>query len=408
MNGPGFFEDTKNLMLIGGAACIGIAATVAMTFSTSSNHGLYVYDDFVAPVVSYEVITPLSGSNRLYGTVLTRKGEELTGFLRWDRNEASWGDILDGTGQNGRQSGLRFGHLESLEPLNSRSALLTMRSGQTVEMSGGSSDLGRSLRALIVSTPGLSDTKLGWKDIEFVDFYEAPQDLIPNEGRLYGTLTTTSGESFTGTITWDVDEVYSSDVLDGEMGRVDFEVPFGAIERIERHNSRAARVLLHTGEELVLSGTNDVNRQNSGIAVSDPELGQISVDWKNFESVRFHGADNETQLGWYNGGKAIEGTVITESGDELTGLIEWDLDETRTWELLNGDANGIEYKIEFGKIANITKTDGGSLVELLDGRSMELSGSNDVQRGNQGIRITTDGQSEKVRWSEFSELRINR
>src|SRR5688572_5736552 len=32
----------------------------------------------------------------LYGRVLTTAGEELEGFLRWDRNETHWSDLLDG------------------------------------------------------------------------------------------------------------------------------------------------------------------------------------------------------------------------------------------------------------------------------------------------------------------------
>jgi len=36
-----------------------------------------------------------SGDNRLYGRVVTVRGREYEGYLRWDRNEGSWADLLD-------------------------------------------------------------------------------------------------------------------------------------------------------------------------------------------------------------------------------------------------------------------------------------------------------------------------
>ena len=42
-------------------------------------------------------VAPLraSGDNRLYGRVVTSDGQEYEGYLRWDRNEGSWADLLD-------------------------------------------------------------------------------------------------------------------------------------------------------------------------------------------------------------------------------------------------------------------------------------------------------------------------
>lgn len=46
---------------------------------------------------SYELREPHTGNNLLYGTVRTRNGDVHRGFLRWDRNEGSWGGLLDVT-----------------------------------------------------------------------------------------------------------------------------------------------------------------------------------------------------------------------------------------------------------------------------------------------------------------------
>ena len=54
---------------------------------------------------------------------------------------------------------------------------------------------------------------------------------------MFGTLETLGGDEFTGWITWDMDEIYSEDVLDGRDGRSDVDVPFGSIESLERASS---------------------------------------------------------------------------------------------------------------------------------------------------------------------------
>ena len=367
----------------------------------------------VEPAVSslaYRVVTPLSGANRLYGTVHTVGGEHLTGYIRWDRNEGSWTDLLDANKPMERGgssvSGIRFGHVDEIEVLSNRAALFKLKSGEEVELRARASDLGTGLRALTIDHDGGSHSELRWRDLERVEFEEAPSDSRPAEGRLFGTLTTRSGMEFTGYIAWDVDEIYSSDVLDGDLDGERLRIPFGAIASIERHASWAALVQLHDGEELILDGRADVDDSNSGISVSDPALGQIKVDWDEFESVRFHGADTEDGFSVMDGGGRIEGTVITEDGQQLSGTIRWDRDEAYTWEMLNGSVDDVEFNVEFGMIANIVKTMAGAEVTLRDGRIFELSESNDVDDGNRGIVVETERREVEVEWDDFRQLTL--
>ena len=44
---------------------------------------------------------------------------------------------------------------------------------------------------------------------------------------------------------------------------------------------------------------------------------------------------------------------------------------------------------------------------LRDGRTFELSRGNDVDRGNRGIRIRTDGREFEVDWDDFAEVRFD-
>jgi len=353
--------------------------------------------------------TPLSGTNRLYGTVTTRSGQTHTGFIRWDRNEGSWADLLDATklndrGRSATLSGLRFGHVQRIDVTGRESARFTLRSGQRIQFGSQASDLGTGLRALTVDKHDNSQAEFEWRDLRAVEFSQAPSGARPPNGRLYGTMTTRSGHQFTGYVTWDVDEIYSSDILDGDLRGKRQQIPFGAIASIDRVNSGAARVMLHSGEEMVLRGTNDVNRRNSGISVSDPALGQVKVGWEAFDNVRFHGTDQESRLTDFGLAGALKGTVVTTSGDEYFGVVRWDRDESHVWELLDGEHRGIEFKIELGNVDQIDKTLRGVRVTLKDGRVFDLYGSNDVDHRNRGIAVGTQGRV--VDWDDFELFRL--
>lgn len=251
-------------------------------------------------------------------------------------------------------------------------------------------------------------TELGWREIEEVSFDPAPAGAVPPAGRLHGTLQTVSGMEFTGFVAWDIDEILTSDVLDGEFQGRSYEVPFGAVASIAREGLESVRATLHSGEELLLSGSNDVNRRNNGITVSDPGLGAVNVSWEDFALLRFHAPAVEMTVHDFDGGRPLVGTVTTASGGTVSGRIQWDADEAWSWETLDGWAGETEFEIEFSKIAGIAKVGDGAAVTLRDGRVFHLERSNDVGRGNRGVVVSTEvdgvNLSVKVAWKEFLEL----
>jgi len=311
-------------------------------------------------------------------------------------------------GSSATQSGIRFGHVKSIAALDSRTALFTLKSGREVVFSANATDLGSNLRALIIEQLDGNVIELEWGDLDVVEFEAAPEDASPPSSRNYGTMTTHSGMEFTGYITWDVDEIYSSDVLNGDDGRDDRAIPFGSIERIDRDSSRGAMVTLDTGEEVLLTGTTDVDESNNGISVSDPGLGQVKVSWYEFASVRFHEAEAHAGYGQFDGGQAIFGTVTTRDGKDYTGEVVWDCDEAYTWEMLNGEQDGVTFHVEFSKIASLRPISSwGTEVTLRDGRTFELRGSNDVDDGNRGILVRLDnGDEVEVEWDDLEVLRL--
>lgn len=403
-------DDARSIMWIAGSAlaAVMITASFVRAGADQERRGYTVrIDHDVRPVHRLEMAaTPITGSGRLYGRVLTRDGSEYVGFIRWDRNEGSWADVLDANKErSGTRSGIRFGHIRRIDAAGRRHAVLVLRSGQITEMSSGSSDLGTNLRALTIEDARGGTVELTWRDLASVEFLEAPTDVIPSEERLHGTLTTADGSTFTGYIAWDTDEIYSTDLLEGngEDGRR-VALSFAGIETIARDSDASARVTLSSGEQMILRGTNDVDSSIRGITVSDPNLGEVKVGWNDFGQVRFHTAQDEPSSMSYDGGRRMHGTVVTRSRETLTGEIRWDNDEAYTWEILNGDAAGAKLQIELGRIAKITRDGNRVVVQLLDGRMLRLAGSNDVDSSNRGVVVEDELGAHRIDWSDFVEL----
>lgn len=379
----------------------------------------------------------------LFGTVTTEWGDEYTGRIRWDKNEGFWDDVLDATkddddryrsrrrgrrrhisilgiriyDENGwdfsysSSSQLRFGHIKSIEPRSRGRAVVRLKSGETVRFEDAGSDLGSGNRGIEIDVADEGILKLHWRDLERVEFSAEPDSYAPSDPRverLYGRVTTEDDETFEGFIVWDADEIYSTDILDGDEGRRDREIPFGRIASIDKRGHRGSRVVLKSGRELMLSNSNDVDDGNRGIAIIMPELGRVEVDWDEFDKIEFLPVPAGAQMTYsdFDGGRRLYGTVTNDLGDEFTGEIAWDNDERFTWEFLNGERDDIEFDVEFGQIASIERASRrGCTVTLKDGTVLKLRGSNDVDDDNKGIFVETeDGEVEELDWDDFEKV----
>ena len=410
-------------------------------------------------VLSTFVAAPASaqGTDRIWGRVHTTEGEVHSGFIRWDRKEASWGDVLDGARvlpdenyyawleAHDREratrtielrghriswyevdpdfpmqvlSGVRFGHLDSLIVLATDRVELILRSGRRYEMEARGSNLGSSLRQVVVDGARGTEVELHWDELERVVFSEPPPDAAPGARRLHGTVEDRSGNRFTGYLAWDQDEILDSDVLDGEEMRRpnDREIRFERIRSLTRIPG-GTRVEFWAGDTLDLGGGNDVADGNRGVQIADPELGVVVIPWARLERVRFHEpGGGGVEYAEFDGGRLLFGTVVTHEEEELEGELRWDADEAGTWEILNGESGGVRYNIEFGFVRRITPLEeDGAIVTLADGRTLEMSGSRDVDADNKGVMVASDPQSAAsagdttwrlIPWEDIREVRF--
>jgi hypothetical protein len=415
--------------------------------------------------------------DHIWGRIRTVSGEVHEGFIRWDRNEGVWADLLNGSKETPRlvyddwwvlahpgdrsrdrvievagyritwdddepafssshESGVRFGHVRSLTPLGDDEARIELRSGRVVALEGGATDLGTELREILVFEEGGRRVSLEWEELERVDF-EAPPPGAPAPGRrLHGTVRVREGPEFTGYLSWDSDEAFTTDTLEGLGSRFRRgEIRFGRIAALEKGED-AVRLTLDDGSEEELRERVDLDWGRPRIQISDPALGMVEVTWEEVEEIRFHPPETPAALEGFDGGRPLRGTVLTADSTELAGWIRWDADEAYTWEILDGREGPVTFDIELGMVAAMERSREASVtvsvgvtgadvdtdrreglrVSLRDGRVFTLDGSNDVDENNEGIFVLEEGTGQDpedpearwimIRWRDFLAVRF--
>jgi hypothetical protein len=156
-----------------------------------------------------------------------------------------------------------------------------LQNGTRITLKGeGYNDVGTNVR---VMDDELGEIDLSWSRISTVEFLKAPKKITNKFGKpLYGTVEA-FGKNFTGYIQWDHDERLSSDKLDGDTDDGKLAIEFEKIKSIERRGSRSL-VVLKSGREVVMSGSNDVDKSNRGIIIMNSEWVAVDVPWSNLTS----------------------------------------------------------------------------------------------------------------------------
>ncbi|MEM7582985.1 MAG: hypothetical protein AAF560_06370 [Acidobacteriota bacterium] len=374
----------------------------------------------------------------IYGKITTRSGSTFEGRMRWGKEEAFWGDhfnsvkedrpfmhkaprrerreretikvfgITIGTKWESMSSDrsliARFGDIQRIEVRHSDEATLVLKNGSELRIDGGSNDLGGKVH---IWDQEVGEIDVRWSNIEEIEMLPTPRNLEVDADRLYGTVETRRGE-FRGYIQWDQDECLSTDKLDGESRDGKMSIEMGKIRSIDRHTRDSSRIVLKSGRELVLEGSNDVDSDNRGIFVEDERYGRVLVEWDAFERLVF--ADPETTGPGYRDfppAKSLSGKVIAENGEVHEGRIVYDLDESETWEILGGDQRDISYHIPFGLIASIIpESIDSSLIILKSGEKLELEDSADVGGEHDGVLVldSEEDRSVYLAWSDVQRI----
>ncbi len=380
----------------------------------------------------------------IYGRISTEEGRIYEGPLRWGKEEIYWTDMFNSSKTDnpnidylsrediedlrrrsdwgdqvstwfssnwgdrwGRRSfthqfSCQFGELKSLKVYRRNDVEVELRDGTRFEVDGdGYNDIGTRIRIL---DEEIGEVEISWSRIEEIEFIPTPKKLDRKFGEpLYGTVETDYGE-FTGFVQWDHDERVSTDVLDGDTYDGDVSIPFGKIASIENLGNRAG-IVLKSGRDMTLRGSNDVNSDNDGIIVTIEGVGRVDIRWRDFEKVTFTTPPSSGKA--YNDFKdkePISGVVNTRQGS-LKGRIIFDLDEEFDIEILHGQDDDLEYIIPFRNVKSIApKSYRYSEVELKNGMKLRLEESQDVTEKNTGILVFENSRPTYIPWEEVESI----
>lgn len=305
------------------------------------------------------------------------------------------------------QFSCQFGEIKSIRHRSSKMVELELQGGVKFDLDGeGYNDVEAKVKVL---DKEIGEIELNWDRIERVDFKPTPSKLTKKFGEpLYGTVQTYSG-SFTGLVQWDHDERLSEDKLDGHTDDGKVSVPFGNVKSIERLSNRS-RVLLKSGREMELNGTNDVNSENRGIIVTDENGIITDIPWSEFKKLTL--AESSTKgLKKYDDFKSQKEitTTVNANGKALSGKTVIDLDEEYDFELFQGKDGDVEYSIPMRAIRKIDVINPkSSEVTLKSGKKLTLKESQDVGDLNQGVLIfTSKSDPVYVPWNEVKDIEFN-
>jgi len=306
------------------------------------------------------------------------------------------------------QFACQFGEIRSIRLVSSKRVELELQSGMKVKINGeGYNDIGTDLKII---DKELGEMELDWHRIEKIEFKSTPSRLAQKFGEpLYGTVETFQG-AFTGYIQWDHDERLSTDKLDGESEDGKVALIFDKITSLEPHLNRT-KVVLKSGRELELRGSNDVNSENRGIIITTDKGTIIDVPWDEFKKLTLKSGTTAPVVKYesFKSQKELHATVITHDGKTLSGRMVLDLDEEYDFELYQGKSEEIEYSVPLRNIRRIVVS-GGDRAEvfLANGEKLSLNESQDVGELNQGVLVFA-GKDKPVYvpWEEVKEIQLN-
>jgi len=379
----------------------------------------------------------------LYGRIATVDGAVHEGRLRFGSNEeAFWGDYFNGAKKENpwldnallerlpkerspveifgvkileqerpidteRRFLARFGEIKRIEA-HGRDVLVTLKNGTVVDCDlFGASDFDDGLR---VWGDGEVFVDLDSDRIATIEFLAPPATLVA-PARLHGTVRTNQG-SFTGFVQWDREECVGSDTLDGHSPEGERKLRFDTIRSIARDPEGNSLVTLLDGNEVTLSGTNDVNGANRGVFVDDARFGRVLVSWDAFERADFSPEGSGPAYAEFPAGERLRGSVTTRDGKQRAGKLVYDLDESETTGTLDAPFRGVDYRIPFGLIASIVVPDGDSHAALVlhNGEKLELDRESDLGRRNAGMLVFAGqgGKGEYVAWADVARVDFDR
>lgn len=254
-------------------------------------------------------------------------------------------------------------------------------------------------------------------------------------GFLYGRITTLAGATWEGRLRWGGrEEAFWGDYFNGrkdenswarllppeklprerrpfeilgfELGHREREVDlvrhfmarFGDLARIEARGGDV-RVTLKSGAAFDLDRL-EASDFDDGVRVWDLRRGVVDLDSSGVRTIELLPAALSGAAP-----ARLHGTVRTGRGD-FTGFVQWDREDCVGTDELDGRSNAGDERIRFDSIRSIARrSPDSSLVTLLDGREIALSGTSETGDGSRGVYVDDLRYGRVlVSWSAFERV----
>jgi hypothetical protein len=177
-----------------------------------------------------------------------------------------------------------------------------------------------------------------------------------------------------------------------------FMARFGDLARIEAHGGNV-RVTLKSGAVFDLDRL-EASDFDDGVRVWDARRGEVNLDSFGIRAIELLPAGPSGAVP-----SRLHGTVRTRQGD-FTGFVQWDRKKCVGTDKLLGRSNAGEERLRFDTIRSIARrSSDNSLVTLLDGREIALSGGSDVGQANRGAYVDDPRYGRVlVSWDAFERV----
>ena len=168
---------------------------------------------------------------------------------------------------------------------------MTLRDGREFVLRG-TRDVSSSNQGIFVDDTRFGRVLIPWRAFRRLDFSDL-EDSGPSYAEfkpgkaLRGTVEERDGETYRGTLHFDLDEREDWELLNGFWQDVHYHIPFSKISSIVRLHSEASMVKLTNGEELELEEGYDVTSMNRGVLVSVSEEDSHLVEWNRVRRIDF-------------------------------------------------------------------------------------------------------------------------
>ncbi len=375
----------------------------------------------------------------IFADITLKNGNTLKGQMRWDNEQGIWDDAFnairsdnpiyefldkerakqikpknknfdfgfmqlweDKIPDSEPTFGCRFGDIAYLKSTKNSVVLLGLKNGHTVSLDmNKNGDLDDKI---YVYDQHSKRHILYFKDISIIRFRPIDKTFSSVPGTpLFANILTSMG-IYTGYISWDSEEGFKNDIIDGKDKGNKIKIPFKDISVIKAQNDGALITMIN-GNNIFLNEHDDVDDGNHGITVMGQPCGNIEIEWEDFISASF--ITPPTPPNPYNTFKKsgiLKATVSSKAGKIYKGQLIFNLNKMYEAEFLTGKSNEFQYYIPFYKIHKINpQNDKYALVILKNNVQLLLGDDSDVTDANGGVIVKSQhGKSQYIAWKNIN------